>query len=88
LFRDGYPVNLQIVARRRGETRQPYDTRGFLAIAHGETRQQALDAHEREYILKTLNQNHGSVTRTAEVLGLERSHLYRTMRTLRIAAKV
>jgi DNA-binding NtrC family response regulator len=31
-------------------------------------------------------QNHGNVTRTAEVLGLERSHLYRKMKALGVAA--
>jgi two-component system, NtrC family, nitrogen regulation response regulator NtrX len=48
---------------------------------------QARDAYERDYILKKLDENHGNVTRTAEVLGLERSHLYRKMKTLGIAAK-
>jgi two-component system nitrogen regulation response regulator NtrX len=42
---------------------------------------------ERDYILKKLDENHGNVARTAEVLGLERSHLYRKMRTLGIAVK-
>jgi two-component system nitrogen regulation response regulator NtrX len=51
------------------------------------TLHQARDAYERDYILKTLDQNHGNVSRTAEVLGLERSHLYRKMKTLGIAAK-
>jgi two-component system nitrogen regulation response regulator NtrX len=48
---------------------------------------QARAAYERDYILKKLDENHGNVTRTAEVLGLERSHLYRKMKTLGIAAK-
>ncbi len=51
------------------------------------TLHQARDAYERDFILKTLDQNHGNVSRTAEVLGLERSHLYRKMKTLGIAAK-
>ncbi len=51
------------------------------------TLHQARDAYERDYILKKLDENHGNVSRTAEVLGLERSHLYRKMRTLGIAAK-
>ena len=37
--------------------------------------------------LKKLDESHGNVTRTAEVLGLERSHLYRKMKTLGIAVK-
>jgi two-component system nitrogen regulation response regulator NtrX len=48
---------------------------------------QARAAYERDYILKKLDENHGNVSRTAEVLGLERSHLYRKMKALGIAAK-
>jgi two-component system, NtrC family, nitrogen regulation response regulator NtrX len=44
-------------------------------------------AAEREYILKTLDETKGNVTRTAEVLGLERSNLYRKMKALGIAPK-
>ncbi len=51
------------------------------------TLHQARDAYERDYILKKLDENHGNVSRTAEALGLERSHLYRKMKTLGIAAK-
>jgi len=51
------------------------------------TLHQARAAYERDYILKKLDENHGNVTRTAEVLGLERSHLYRKMKTLGIAVK-
>ncbi len=48
---------------------------------------QARAAYERDYILKKLDENHGNVSRTAEVLGLERSHLYRKMKALGIAVK-
>ncbi len=51
------------------------------------TLHQARNAYERDYILKKLDENHGNVSRTAEVLGLERSHLYRKMKSLGIAAK-
>src|SRR5438477_12361943 len=51
------------------------------------TLHQARDAYERDYILKKLDENHGNVSRTAETLGLERSHLYRKMKALGIAAK-
>jgi two-component system nitrogen regulation response regulator NtrX len=44
-------------------------------------------AAEREYILKTLDETKGNVTRTAELLGLERSNLYRKMKALGIALK-
>jgi len=51
------------------------------------TLHEARAAYERDYILKKLDENHGNVSRTAEVLGLERSHLYRKMKSLGIAAK-
>ncbi len=44
-------------------------------------------AAEREYILKTLDETKGNVTKTAELLGLERSNLYRKMKTLGIVPK-
>jgi two-component system, NtrC family, nitrogen regulation response regulator NtrX len=51
------------------------------------TLHQARDAYERDYILKKLDENHGNVSRTAEILGLERSHMYRKMKALGIAVK-
>jgi len=57
------------------------------AGSEASTLHQARAAYERDYILKKLDENHGNVSRTAEVLGLERSHLYRKMKTLGIAAK-
>ena len=63
--------------------RQPPRTPG----AEFSTLHQARDAYERDYILKKLDENHGNVSRTAEMLGLERSHLYRKMKALGIAAK-
>ncbi|MFC6647382.1 sigma-54-dependent transcriptional regulator [Granulicella cerasi] len=44
----------------------------------------AREAYERDYILKELDRHNGNVTRAAESLGLERSHLYRKMKTLSI----
>ena len=58
-----------------------------VAGSEGSTLHQARAAYERDYILKKLDENHGNVSRTAEVLGLERSHLYRKMKSLGIAAK-
>ena len=49
--------------------------------------QQAREAYERDYILKKLDECHGNVSRAAEILGLERSHLYRKMKALGISAK-
>ena len=49
--------------------------------------QDVREAAEREYILKKLEETSGNVTRTAELLGLERSNLYRKMKTLGIGPK-
>jgi two-component system nitrogen regulation response regulator NtrX len=49
------------------------------------TLQQAREAYERDYILKELDRCHGNVSRAAESLGLERSHLYRKMKALGIS---
>ncbi|MGE5205568.1 MAG: sigma-54-dependent transcriptional regulator [Chlamydiota bacterium] len=56
-------------------------------LGEASTLHQARAAYERDYILKKLDENHGNVSRTAEVLGLERSHLYRKMKSLGIAVK-
>ncbi len=45
------------------------------------------EAAERDYILKKLDETGGNVTKTAELLGLERSHLYRKMKALGIGPK-
>jgi len=57
------------------------------AVAEFSTLHQARAAYERDYILKKLDELHGNVSRTAEVLGLERSHLYRKMKALGISVK-
>ena len=44
-------------------------------------------AAERDYILKKMEEAGGNVSRAAEMLGLERSNLYKKMRTLGIASK-
>jgi two-component system nitrogen regulation response regulator NtrX len=49
--------------------------------------QDVREAAEREYIQKKLEEANGNVSRTAELLGLERSNLYRKMRALGIAPR-
>jgi two-component system nitrogen regulation response regulator NtrX len=44
----------------------------------------ARDQFEREYILRQLSLQQGNISRTAEVLGVERSNLYRKMRAFGI----
>jgi two-component system nitrogen regulation response regulator NtrX len=63
----------------RRQSDRPLDRFGSL--------QEVREAAEREYILKKLEEAKGNVTRTAELLGLERSNLYRKMKTLGIGPK-
>jgi two-component system nitrogen regulation response regulator NtrX len=50
-----------------------------------ESLQEARSAYEREFVLRKLEESRWNMTKAAEALGLERSHLYRKMRTLGIA---
>jgi len=50
-----------------------------------ESLHEARSAYEREFVLRKLEENQWNMTKTAAVLGLERSHLYRKMRSLGIA---
>jgi two-component system nitrogen regulation response regulator NtrX len=45
----------------------------------------ARERFERDYILRTLAAQQGNISRTADVLGVERSNLYRKMRAFGIA---
>ncbi len=39
---------------------------------------------EREYLQRKLEENEGNITRTAEMVGLERSHLHKKLKSLKI----
>src|SRR3984893_14400760 len=49
------------------------------------TLHEARDNFERDLILRTLAEQHGNMSRTADVLGVERSNLYRKMKAFGIA---
>ncbi|HYO81386.1 MAG TPA: sigma-54 dependent transcriptional regulator [Bryobacteraceae bacterium] len=49
--------------------------------------QEVREAAERDYILRKLDEAQSNVTRAAELLGLERSNLYRKMKALGIAPR-
>ena len=74
---DARHIPLNIV--RRTVIDRPLDRFGSL--------QEVRESAEREYILKKLEETGGNVSRTAELLGLERSNLYRKMKTLGIPPK-
>jgi two-component system nitrogen regulation response regulator NtrX len=71
--------HIPLNAARRAVFERPVDRFGSL--------QEVREAAERDYILKKLEEAQGNVTRTAELLGLERSNLYRKMKSLGIAPK-
>lgn len=48
---------------------------------------EATDAYQREFILHKLNEFEGNVSKAAEDMGVDRSHLYRRMRNLGIQGK-
>jgi two-component system nitrogen regulation response regulator NtrX len=50
-----------------------------------ESLQEARSAYEREFVLRKLEENRWNMTKAAAALGLERSHLYRKMRSLGIS---
>ena len=61
----------------RGATRSPQQA---YATLH-----EARSAYEREFVLRKLEENQWNMTRTAAAIGLERSHLYRKMKSLGIS---
>jgi two-component system nitrogen regulation response regulator NtrX len=46
----------------------------------------ANDAYQREFILHKLSEADGNVSKAAELMGVDRSHLYRRMKNLGINA--
>jgi two-component system nitrogen regulation response regulator NtrX len=50
-----------------------------------QTLHEARERFERDYILRALEAQNGNISRTAELLGVERSNLYRKMRAFGIA---
>ena len=71
--------HIPVSVTRRSAQERPPDRFGSL--------QEVREAAEREYIQRKLEEANGNVTRTAEILGLERSNLYRKMKTLGIVPK-
>jgi two-component system nitrogen regulation response regulator NtrX len=55
------------------------------AVGERRTLHEARDQFERDLILRTLAEQQGNMSRTAEVLGVERSNLYRKMKAFGIA---
>jgi two-component system nitrogen regulation response regulator NtrX len=71
--------HLSLDGNRRGSLVKVQDGSGSL--------HDVKEAAERDYILRKLEDTGGNVTRASELLGLERSNLYRKMKALGIAPK-
>ncbi len=73
------PRHLALDASRKNQSPKSWDSFGSL--------HEVRDAAERDYILHKLDETGGNVSRASELLGLERSNLYRKMKALGIAPK-
>lgn len=71
--------HLALDAGRKTQNGKSWEAAGSL--------QEVKEAAERDYILRKLDETGGNVTRASELLGLERSNLYRKMKALGIAPK-
>jgi two-component system nitrogen regulation response regulator NtrX len=71
--------HLSLDTTRRGQSSKNGEAFGSL--------HEVKEAAERDYILRKLDETGGNVTRASELLGLERSNLYRKMKALGIAPK-
>ena len=57
---------------------------GAVVYSNGGTLRQARARFEREYIAAVLEQHHGRISEAAKVLGIQRTNLYRKMRSLKV----
>ncbi len=73
------PRHLALDGSRKTQAPKTWDSFGSL--------HEVRDAAEREYILHKLDETGGNVSRASELLGLERSNLYRKMKALGIDPK-
>jgi two-component system nitrogen regulation response regulator NtrX len=73
------PRHLALDGTRKNQSPKSWDSFGSL--------HEVREAAEREYILHKLDETGGNVSRASELLGLERSNLYRKMKALGIASK-
>ena len=58
---------------------------GSTAMSQSGTLRQARAQFEHEYIATILRQHRGRITQAAKTLGIQRTNLYRKMRTLKVA---
>jgi two-component system nitrogen regulation response regulator NtrX len=73
------PRHLALDANRKNQAPKNWESFGSL--------HEVRDAAERDYILHKLDETGGNISRASELLGLERSNLYRKMKALGITLK-
>lgn len=49
------------------------------------TLKEAKDAFERDFLIRKLKENNWNMTKTAEIIGIERSNLYKKIKSLGIS---
>jgi two-component system, NtrC family, nitrogen regulation response regulator NtrX len=59
---------------------------GSVIVARGGTLRQARAQFEQQYIASILQQHRGRITQAAKALGIQRTNLYRKLRTLRVSS--
>jgi DNA-binding NtrC family response regulator len=59
---------------------------GSVMVARGGTLRQARAQFEQQYIASILQQHRGRITQAAKALGIQRTNLYRKIRTLRVSS--
>ena len=60
------------------------ETHGAVALSSGRSLKDAKVEFEREYIVQALKENDWNITKTSQVLGIERSYLHRRMKSFGI----
>jgi two-component system nitrogen regulation response regulator NtrX len=60
---------------------------GEVVFSSGGTLRQARDRFERQYVAAVLKQHHGRISKAATALGIQRTNLYRKLRTLGVNRK-
>jgi two-component system nitrogen regulation response regulator NtrX len=77
----------RITAQRVEELMRTKESRGNALLVQPRGLAQAKDELEREYVLTQLELNQWDIVRTAEILEVQRTNLYRKMRQLGIERK-
>lgn len=76
-------VKQALLSQQDGEAESDHNIEGLFNLPLREAR----EAFEKQYLLRQLKRVNGSVSKLAELVGMERTHLYRKLRALGIGSK-